>query len=78
MTQQSLRKRSETDGNYPFRNQSRYEFNDGSWYFNSREGLFGPFGSKEEAETEVMLILRNRAHLDSFGFDRQHRFTQAA
>lgn len=73
-----MRKRSVNDANFPFRAQSRFEFNNGAWYFNSREGLVGPFSTKSEAETEVMLILRNRDHLDAFGFDRQHRFTRAA
>ena len=78
MTILSLQKRSEVDLAFPFRNQSRFEFNNGFWYFSMREGLQGPFMTKEEAEIEAMLLLRGIGHIDTYGFDREHKYTQAA
>ena len=78
MTILSLKKRSDVDAVYPFRKQSRFEFNNGFWYFSTREGLQGPFMTKEDAEIEAMLLLRGIGHMDTFGFDREHKFTQTA
>ena len=33
--------------------------------------------TKEEAEIKTMLLLRGIGHIDTFGFDRDHKFTQA-
>ena len=35
------------------RAQSRTFYRDGEWYFSSREGDFGPFGSEAEANREM-------------------------
>ncbi len=38
-----------------YRTKDRFFCQDGWWYFQTREGNRGPFGSREEAETELKL-----------------------
>lgn len=74
----SIQKRSKSDSLFPFRQQSRFVFNNGFWFYFTREGLEGPYATKAEAEIEAMLMIRSISHMDTFGFDRVHKFTQAA
>lgn len=40
----------------------------GSWFFTTREGVVkGPFASREEAEQELMMFLRDLRNMESFG-----------
>jgi len=69
--------RSSSDNVFPFRKRSRFEFVHGAWYFSTREGLEGPYATRHEAETEAMLFIRQKLHLDDFGLTTEQRAPQA-
>lgn len=59
--------------NFPFRSNSRFLNEQGLWYFSAREGIQGPYATREEAEMEAMLFIRNILLLDTFGVEFEHR-----
>lgn len=59
--------------NFPFRSDSRFLNEQGLWYFSAREGILGPYLTREEAEIEAMLFIRNFTVLDTFGIEFEHR-----
>ncbi len=53
-----LRKFRNHGENFPFRSDSRFLIEQGLWYFSAREGILGPYSTREEAEIEAMLFIR--------------------
>lgn len=51
------------NGHPPFRSGRMFSIG-AQWYFATREGDHGPFPSKEEAEAELALFLRDKATED--------------
>lgn len=50
-----------------FRAISRFVKLQNDWFFHSREGLLGPFDTKEEAEMELLMYIRELTLIDNFG-----------
>ena len=78
MKRDAFTNRSLTDNVYPFRKRSRFEFVNGGWFFATREGLIGPFSTREEAEIETMMFVRRITQVDLFGLDQEHRISSQA
>jgi hypothetical protein len=49
-----------------FRSQTRLFMMNGSWYFSTREGDNGPFGSRQQAVDEVARYIKGRRDLERF------------
>jgi hypothetical protein len=58
---------------FPFRLNSRFYSEQGRWYFSAREGVQGPFNTREEAEIEAMMFIRSIVSMDCFGLECERR-----
>jgi Domain of unknown function (DUF6316) len=58
---------------FPFRSNSRFLNEQGLWYFAAREGIKGPYKTRQEAEIEAMMFIRSVICSDCFGVEFEHR-----
>ena len=66
-------KHRDANENFPFRLNSRFLNEQGLWYFLAREGIQGPYTTRQEAEMEAMLFIRSVNFKDIFGVEFEHR-----
>src|SRR5262245_10519512 len=60
-----MRRREDKDDRTYFRSDRLFLMN-GRWYFSTREGDYGPFGSREIARAALARFVRDKVELDSF------------
>lgn len=49
----------------------RFFCQDGQWYFTTRENTIkGPYSSREDAQQELMMYLRDLRNMESFGIKK--------